>query len=86
MNDDPCKEEKKRYHEARRKLMEIMKNKPRMPAGTTEIHNQPDSKISKQKPPAKDASERGKKELAKAQQEKDRAHKEYVECKEKLEN
>lgn len=82
MNDDPCKEEKERYRKALRKLQEIMKNKPSLRPGITEIHGQPDNKISKQKQLAKDASEGGKTDLEKAQQETDKAHKEYIECEE----
>ena len=48
MNDDPCKEERKRLIGADEKLAEITRRKPRMQPAVTEIHK-PDSKINIQK-------------------------------------
>ena len=81
MNDDACKEERKRLIEADEKLAEITRRKPRMQPAVTEIHR-PDSKINIQKLDF-ESMERWKKELEKAQQEKDKAQKEYDKCEKK---
>ncbi len=83
MNDDPCKEERERYNEANIKLDEIIKRIPGLRPPTTEIHNQPDSKIPILKPPTLEAIEGWNKDREKAEQEWDKANKEFNDCKNK---
>lgn len=79
MNDELCKEERERLSEADRKLTGITSTKPRMRPGGTKIHK-PDSKINIQKPDFVEPSEKWKIEFEKAQQKRDKALKEYDEC------
>ena len=80
MNDDLCKEARERFYDANSELIMIQKRNPGMRPAITEIHNQPDSEIPIQKLDL-EAIERWEKEVEKSQQKKDRALKEYDECK-----
>ena len=86
MNDDPCKEERERYIEAKRKLIELTERIPRMRRGETEIPLTDDRIIKNTQNLDFDEIERREKDVEKAQQEHDKAEKEYDECKEKLGN
>jgi hypothetical protein len=81
MNDDPCKEERERYIEARRKLIEVTEREPRMQRGETEIPLTDNVKNIQNLD--FDLIERREKERKKAQQEKDKAEKEWDKCEKK---
>ena len=80
MNDDPCKEVRERFYDAESDLIMIKKRKPRMQLGETEI-SKTENNINIQNPDFDD--EGWKKDVEIAQQQKDKALKEYDECEEK---